>query len=83
MIAAPVSPTTAFKIGERANDPVQMYLADVFTLTLNLAGMCGVSIPAGNDSATLPIGMQIIGPMFGEHTILSAAHIVQASARDG
>jgi aspartyl-tRNA(Asn)/glutamyl-tRNA(Gln) amidotransferase subunit A len=74
VIACPVSPTTAFKIGEKADDPLSMYLADVFTLSLNLAGNCGLSVPCGFDAAGLPIGLQLIGPAFGEETILQAAY---------
>ncbi len=74
VIAAPVSPTTAFKVGEKANDPLSMYLADVFTLSLNLAGNCGLSVPCGFDGQGLPIGLQLIGPAFGEATILRAAY---------
>jgi len=74
VIACPTSPFTAFKIGEKANDPLQMYLADVFTLSLNLAGNCGLSIPCGFDSSHLPIGLQLLGPSFGEEKILRAAH---------
>ncbi len=73
VIAAPVSPTTAFKVGERAEDPLSMYLADVLTLSLNLAGNCGLSVPCGFDQQGLPIGLQLIGPAFGEATILRAA----------
>ena len=74
VIACPVSPTTAFKIGEKADDPLSMYLADVFTLSLNLAGNCGLSVPCGFDQNGLPIGLQLIGPAFGEAAILQAAH---------
>jgi aspartyl-tRNA(Asn)/glutamyl-tRNA(Gln) amidotransferase subunit A len=74
VIAAPVSPTTAFKIGAKTDDPLSMYLADVFTLSLNLAGNCGLSVPCGFDAAGLPIGLQLIGPAFGEATILHAAY---------
>lgn len=79
VIVAPVSPTTAFKIGEKADDPIQMYLADVFTLSLNLAGNCAVCAPCGQDSAGLPIGMQVMGPMFGEEIALRVAHVYQQS----
>ena len=79
VIVAPVSPTTAFKIGEKADDPIQMYLADVFTLSLNLAGNCAVCVPCGKDSAGLPIGMQVMGPMFGEEIALRTAHVYQQS----
>ena len=74
VIAAPVSPTTAFKVGERAEDPLSMYLADVLTLSLNLAGNCGLSVPCGFDQQGLPIGLQLIGPAFGEAAILRAAY---------
>lgn len=74
VIAAPVSPTTAFKVGEKADDPLSMYLADVFTLSLNLAGNCGLSVPCGFDQRGLPIGLQLIGPAFGEAAILQAAY---------
>ncbi len=74
VIACPTSPFTAFKIGEKADDPLQMYLADVFTLSLNLAGNCGLSIPCGFDSSHLPIGLQLLGPAFGEEKILRTAH---------
>lgn len=74
VIACPVSPTTAFKIGEKADDPLQMYLSDVFTLNCNLAGICGLSLPCGFDGEGLPIGLQLMGPAFGEETVLLAAH---------
>jgi aspartyl-tRNA(Asn)/glutamyl-tRNA(Gln) amidotransferase subunit A len=79
VIAAPTSPTTAFKIGEKADNPIQMYLADVFTLTMNLAGVCGISIPCGFDAAGLPIGMQLMGAAFDEATVLRAADAYQRS----
>ncbi len=74
VIATPVSPTTAFKVGEKADDPLSMYLADIFTLSVNLAGNCGLSVPCGFDAAGLPIGLQLIGPAFGEAAILAAAY---------
>jgi aspartyl-tRNA(Asn)/glutamyl-tRNA(Gln) amidotransferase subunit A len=74
VIASPVAPTTAFRIGEKADDPLAMYLSDVFTITLNLAGMCGISVPCGFDGAGLPIGLQLMGPHLGEETVLRAAH---------
>ncbi len=67
------SPTTAFRIGEKVDDPIQMYLTDIFTISANLAGVCAVSVPCGFDKANLPIGMQLIGPHLGEETILRAA----------
>ena len=74
ILLAPTSPTTAFRIGEKVEDPLQMYLADVFTLSMNLAGNCGLSMPCGFDAAGLPIGLQIMGPAFGEPQVLRAAH---------
>ena len=77
VIAAPVAPSTAFKIGENVNNPIQMYLEDVFTLPLSLAGFCGVSVPCGFDQKRLPIGLQLMGPAFGEATILNVADAYQ------
>jgi aspartyl-tRNA(Asn)/glutamyl-tRNA(Gln) amidotransferase subunit A len=74
VIACPTSPTTAFKIGEKVDDPLQMYLSDVFTLNQNLAGICGISIPCGFDGQGLPIGLQINGPAFGEAQMLHVAY---------
>ncbi|PKO21524.1 MAG: Asp-tRNA(Asn)/Glu-tRNA(Gln) amidotransferase GatCAB subunit A [Chloroflexi bacterium HGW-Chloroflexi-1] len=73
VIACPTSPTTAFRIGEKVDDPLSMYLSDVFTLSLNLAGICGMSMPCGFDAAGLPIGLQLIAGAFAEATILRAA----------
>lgn len=74
VIAAPTSPTTAFRIGERVDDPLSMYLADIFTLPLNLSAACGLSVPCGYDSAGLPIGLQLIGDTLQEARILNAAY---------
>lgn len=70
IIATPVSPCTAFKIGEKTSSPLEMYLADVFTLPINLAGIPGISIPCGLDSKTLPIGLQLLAPAFKEAELL-------------
>lgn len=72
VIVTPTSPTVAFKIGER-QDPLSMYLADIFTVTANLAGIPGISIPCGHDRQGLPIGLQILGPRLGESKILCVA----------
>ncbi|PJF46725.1 MAG: Asp-tRNA(Asn)/Glu-tRNA(Gln) amidotransferase GatCAB subunit A [Candidatus Thermofonsia Clade 3 bacterium] len=77
IIAAPVSPTTAFPLGAKIDDPIQMYLADVFTLPVSLAGICGISIPCGFDRDGLPVGLQLIGPAFGEQRVLEVAHVFQ------
>ena len=74
---APVSTTTAWKIGEKVNDPLQMYLADAYTVCINVAGIPSVSIPCGFDSQKLPIGFQIIGNFWQESKILSIAHQYQ------
>lgn len=76
VIAGPVSPTTAFKIGEKSNDPVAMYLSDIYTIAVNLAGLPGISIPAGFVSG-LPSGLQIIGNHFDEARLLNVAHQFQ------
>lgn len=77
LILAPVSPTTAFKLGDKNDDPLKMYLNDIFTIPVNLAGLPGVSVPAGRDSAGLPIGLQFIGKHFGEPEILAMAKFVE------
>ncbi len=74
ILAAPTSPTTAFPIGDRVGDPLSMYLADVFTLPLNLSASCGLSVPCGFDSQGLPIGLQLIGNTLNEAAILNAAY---------
>jgi aspartyl-tRNA(Asn)/glutamyl-tRNA(Gln) amidotransferase subunit A len=77
VIAMPTSPTPAFKLGDRTADPLQMYLADVFTVGVNLAGLPAVSVPCGFTSARLPIGLQLIGRAMGEVTILKAADALE------
>ena len=76
-IVTPTSPTTAFKIGEKTDDPLQMYLSDIFTVSVNLAGLPGISIPCGFSKTNLPIGMQFIGKPFAEETILKLANAYQ------
>lgn len=70
VIITPVTPTTAFKIGENSNDPVKMYLEDIFTVSINIAGLPALAVPCGFSSQKMPIGMQIIGPQFSEHQLL-------------
>ncbi|GHA72318.1 glutamyl-tRNA(Gln) amidotransferase subunit A [Formosimonas limnophila] len=77
VIMGPVAPTPAWRIGEKSADPVQMYLADIYTLSLNLAGLPGMSIPCGFSACGLPIGLQIIGNYFDEARLLQIAHIYQ------
>ena len=79
LLLTPTSPEPAFKLGERTQDPLKMYLADVFTISVNLAGTCGISLPCGFTKSNLPIGLQLIGPRFGEEKILQAAHTYEQS----
>ncbi|MFZ2655479.1 MAG: Asp-tRNA(Asn)/Glu-tRNA(Gln) amidotransferase subunit GatA [Victivallales bacterium] len=76
VILTPVSPTTAFKFGEKS-DPLQMYLADIFTISTNLAGICGISIPADIHENGLPVGIQLLGPDMGEKQLLRISHIFE------
>ena len=77
VIASPVSPTPAFKLGEKLRDPLQMYLSDIYTVSVNLAGIPGISVPCGTSPAGLPIGLQLLGDAFAEETILRAAAVVE------
>ena len=77
VIMGPTSPTTAFNIGEKAGDPVQMYLSDIYTIAVNLAGLPGMSIPAGFGDKDHPVGLQLIGNYFGEARMLNVAHQYQ------
>lgn len=74
VIAAPTSPTPAFRLGEKVNDPLAMYLADIYTVTANLAGIPGISVPCGDNHEKLPIGLQLFGRHFDEATVLRVAH---------
>jgi aspartyl-tRNA(Asn)/glutamyl-tRNA(Gln) amidotransferase subunit A len=74
ILVTPTSPTTAFKIGEKASDPLRMYLSDIFTIAVNLAGVPAMSIPCGFTSNNLPVGLQLIGKHFDEETIFKAAY---------
>jgi aspartyl-tRNA(Asn)/glutamyl-tRNA(Gln) amidotransferase subunit A len=79
-IVTPTSPTAAFRLGEKSNDPLAMYLADIYTVTADLAGIPGISVPCGQTREQLPIGLQILGRHFDEATILRAAHAYEQAA---
>ena len=81
VIITPTSPTVAFKIGEKSNNPMEMYLADICTVSVNIAGLPGISIPCGVDSQGLPVGMQIIGNRFEEEKILKAAYAYEQETK--
>jgi len=74
LVVTPTAPTTAFRLGEKTSDPLQMYLSDIFTISINLAGLPGVSLPCGFDQQGLPIGLQIVGRPFEEEKVFQAAH---------
>ena len=73
-ILSPVAPTPAYKLGEKSVDPMQMYLGDIFTVPVNLAGICGLSVPCGFSADRLPVGLQVVGPAMGEEAILRVAY---------
>ena len=79
VIVTPTAPTTAFRLGEKLADPLQMYLSDIFTISVNLAGLPGIVVPCGVDDAGLPIGLQIVGPPFGEEVVLRTARAYEAA----
>jgi aspartyl-tRNA(Asn)/glutamyl-tRNA(Gln) amidotransferase subunit A len=79
VIVGPMTPTPAFKIGEKADDPMAMYLADIYSVAASLAGICGVSVPCGNTADGLPIGVQIMGKHFDESTVLRVGAAVEAA----
>jgi len=79
VLITPTSPSTAFKAGEKSDDPLQMYLSDVYTTSANLAGIPGISIPCGSDKQGLPIGLQILGKPFDETTVLKVADFLEAA----
>jgi aspartyl-tRNA(Asn)/glutamyl-tRNA(Gln) amidotransferase subunit A len=81
LIITPTTPTPAFKIGEKVADPLQMYLSDIFTVTANLAGIAGISIPIGLSSNELPIGMQILSPPFAEDKLLHLAYALEKALK--
>jgi aspartyl-tRNA(Asn)/glutamyl-tRNA(Gln) amidotransferase subunit A len=80
VLVTPTAPTPAFRIGEKATDPLQMYLSDIFTISVNLAGVPAISLPCGFTKENLPIGLQIIGKHFDEETMLKAAYAYEQGA---
>ncbi len=80
LLLTPTTPSEAFGIGENINDPLSMYLNDIFTVTVNMAGLPGISIPAGISANGLPLGLQLIGQPFGEETLLKAADVMESAA---
>ncbi len=80
-LLTPTSPTPAFKVGEKVDDPLAMYLSDIFTVTINLAGLPGISIPCGLTKERLPIGLQIVGRRFEEETVLRLAAALEAEIK--
>jgi len=79
-IVTPTTPTAAFRAGEKSGDPLQMYLSDIFTISCNLAGIPGISLPCGFTKAPkLPIGLQLLGQPFGEASLLKIAHAYEQS----
>jgi aspartyl-tRNA(Asn)/glutamyl-tRNA(Gln) amidotransferase subunit A len=77
VLVTPTTPTTAFRLGERTSDPLEMYLSDVYTVSANLAGIPGISVPCGKDSRGLPIGVQVLGKHFTEATVLRVADFIE------
>ena len=78
-IIMPTSPTTAFKIGEKFDDPLKMYLGDIYTIPANIAGVPAMSVPCGKDSKGLPIGFQILANKFNEKTLLNLANYYETN----
>jgi aspartyl-tRNA(Asn)/glutamyl-tRNA(Gln) amidotransferase subunit A len=80
-VLTPATPTAAFGIGEKATaSPIEMYLNDVFTVTVNMAGLPGISVPAGRDAKGLPLGLQLIGRPFDEETLFAAGQVIEEAA---
>jgi aspartyl-tRNA(Asn)/glutamyl-tRNA(Gln) amidotransferase subunit A len=77
VLVSPTSPTTAFRVGDKVDDPMAMYLNDIFTIPANLAGVPAISVPCGLDDAGLPIGLQLTAPVLGERTLFRAAHTLE------
>ena len=83
LILAPVAPTTAPRLGESLSDPIKMYLGDIYTISVNLAGLPGISVPCGTDSQGLPIGLQLIGDCFQEKKLIQAAYTFEQLLKEG
>ena len=81
MIVIPTSPVTAFDIGSKSENPLEMYLADICTVSINIAGLPGISIPCGLDSEGMPVGMQLVGKRFSEETLLNAAYTYEQAIK--
>jgi aspartyl-tRNA(Asn)/glutamyl-tRNA(Gln) amidotransferase subunit A len=80
-LITPTTPSAAFGIGEKGSaDPVEMYLNDVFTVTVNMAGLPGIAVPAGLSAEGLPLGLQLIGRAFDEETLFTLAHVIEQAA---
>ncbi|MCL2428473.1 MAG: amidase family protein, partial [Alphaproteobacteria bacterium] len=79
-ILTPTTPSAAFAIGEKSADPIEMYLNDVFTVTVNMAGLPGISVPAGLDSQGRPLGLQLIGSPFDEETLFALGAVIERAA---
>ena len=79
VIASPTSPTPPFRLGEKSSDPLAMYLSDIFTITANLAGIPGISVPCGKTADGLPIGLQLLGKHFDESTLLRIGHAFETA----
>ena len=81
VLITPTAPTTAFDIGSKINNPLEMYLSDLLTVSINIAGVPAISVPCGEDSEGLPIGMQVIGKHFDEETIYRVAYTYEQSEK--
>ena len=81
LLLCPVSPTTAPRLGQSLSDPLKMYLSDIYTVSVNLAGLPGLSMPCGFDKQGLPVGAQLIGPALQEGRVLNAAHAYQQETK--
>ena len=83
LILSPVAPTTAYKLGEKTDNPLEMYLGDIYTVPVNIAGIPALSLPCGTDSNGLPIGMQLIGKVFSEPMLYQAGNAFEQVKRGG